>query len=178
VSRRILILLQGVAQYEAQACMRDRAAGARSLIPHLLHRFRIDPAVSSDAFVTTVTDVVGYASFLGIATLRFGLGRQLTAAPDGRGAKSGGQAHVRPSRSFAAATTWSGSNPNFLCSSLRGADAPNVFMPMTRPDVPTYRSHPRVPARHPHTGTTEGLGASASSRDRTRSAEKDLKESD
>jgi hypothetical protein len=32
--------------------------------------------------------------------------------------------------------------------------------------------------RHPHTGTMEGLGASASSRGRTRSAEKDLKESD
>jgi magnesium transporter len=47
--------------------MRDRAAGARSLIPQLLHRFRIDPAVSSGAFVTTVTDGVDYASFLGIA---------------------------------------------------------------------------------------------------------------
>jgi magnesium transporter len=43
------------------------------LIPLLLDRFDVDPAVSSGAFVTTVTDVVGYASFLGIATLWFGL---------------------------------------------------------------------------------------------------------
>jgi len=42
-----------------------------------------------------------------------------------------------PSNSFAAAATCSGSNPNFLCSSLSGAEAPKVFMPMTRPDRPT-----------------------------------------
>ncbi len=43
------------------------------LIPLVLHRLTIDPAVSSSAFVTTVTDVVGYSSFLGIAPLWFGL---------------------------------------------------------------------------------------------------------
>jgi magnesium transporter len=43
------------------------------LVPLLLHRFRADPAVSSGVFVTTVTDVVGFFSFLGIATLWFGL---------------------------------------------------------------------------------------------------------
>jgi hypothetical protein len=42
-----------------------------------------------------------------------------------------------PSCSFAAATTLSGSKPNFLWSSLSGAEAPNVFMPMTRPVGPT-----------------------------------------
>src|SRR5579863_9965668 len=42
-----------------------------------------------------------------------------------------------PSCSFAAATNLSGSKPNFLCSSLRGAEAPNVFIPMTRPVGPT-----------------------------------------
>jgi hypothetical protein len=42
-----------------------------------------------------------------------------------------------PSCSFAAVTTQSGSKPNFLWSSLSGAEAPNVFMPMTRPDSPT-----------------------------------------
>jgi hypothetical protein len=52
----------------------------------------------------------------------------------------------RPSSSLAAATTRSGSNPKCLWSSLSGAEAPNVFMPMIRPDVPTYRSHPRVEA--------------------------------
>ncbi len=43
------------------------------LIPLVLNRIRFDPAVSSGAFVTTVTDVVGFFSFLGIATLWFGL---------------------------------------------------------------------------------------------------------
>jgi magnesium transporter len=43
------------------------------LIPLALHRFKIDPAVSSGAFVTTVTDCVGYGSFLTFATLWFGL---------------------------------------------------------------------------------------------------------
>jgi len=38
-----------------------------------LNRLKIDPAVASSPFVTTVTDVVGFASFLGIATLWFGL---------------------------------------------------------------------------------------------------------
>jgi magnesium transporter len=44
------------------------------LIPLVLQRFNADPAVSSGVFVTTVTDVVGFFSFLGIATLWFGLG--------------------------------------------------------------------------------------------------------
>jgi magnesium transporter len=43
------------------------------LIPLVLERLRADPAVSSGVFVTTVTDVVGFFSFLGIATLWFGL---------------------------------------------------------------------------------------------------------
>jgi magnesium transporter len=43
------------------------------LIPMLLERMRADPAVASGTFVTTVTDVVGFFSFLGIATLWFGL---------------------------------------------------------------------------------------------------------
>jgi magnesium transporter len=43
------------------------------LIPLALHRLGRDPAVASSPFVTTVTDVVGFFSFLGIATLWFGL---------------------------------------------------------------------------------------------------------
>ncbi len=43
------------------------------LVPLVLHRFHADPAISSGVFVTTVTDVVGFFSFLGIATLWFGL---------------------------------------------------------------------------------------------------------
>jgi len=43
------------------------------LIPLILTRCGVDPAVSSGPFVTTVTDVIGFLSFLGIATLWFGL---------------------------------------------------------------------------------------------------------
>jgi magnesium transporter len=43
------------------------------LIPMALDRVRADPAVASGTFVTTVTDVVGFFSFLGIASLWFGL---------------------------------------------------------------------------------------------------------
>jgi magnesium transporter len=43
------------------------------LIPMVLERVRADPAVASGTFVTTVTDVVGFFAFLGIATFWFGL---------------------------------------------------------------------------------------------------------
>jgi magnesium transporter len=43
------------------------------LIPLALYRLGADPAVSSGPFVTTVTDVVGFFAFLGIAALWFGL---------------------------------------------------------------------------------------------------------
>jgi len=49
------------------------AALAGAAIPIALDRFGIDPAVSSGTFVTTVTDVVGFFAFLGIATLWFRL---------------------------------------------------------------------------------------------------------
>ena len=46
------------------------AAGfAGIVIPMLSYRLRIDPAVSSTVVLTTVTDVVGFLSFLGLATL-------------------------------------------------------------------------------------------------------------
>jgi magnesium transporter len=44
------------------------------LVPVTLDRFRVDPAVSSAVFVTTITDVTGFFSFLGLASL-VGLGR-------------------------------------------------------------------------------------------------------
>lgn len=44
------------------------------LVPVALDKARIDPAVSSAVFVTTMTDVMGFFSFLGLATL-WGLGR-------------------------------------------------------------------------------------------------------
>ncbi|MEJ6389057.1 magnesium transporter [Gymnodinialimonas ulvae] len=39
------------------------------LVPVVLDRLRIDPALASGAFVTTVTDVVGFFSFLGLAVI-------------------------------------------------------------------------------------------------------------
>jgi magnesium transporter len=42
---------------------------AGTLIPVALKRLHIDPAVASSVFVTTATDVTGFFSFLGIATL-------------------------------------------------------------------------------------------------------------
>lgn len=47
------------------------AALAGILIPLLLERFEIDPAVASAVFVTTVTDITGFFAFLGIATWWF-----------------------------------------------------------------------------------------------------------
>lgn len=38
-------------------------------IPIVLDRFKIDPAVASGVFLTTMTDVVGFFSFLGLATI-------------------------------------------------------------------------------------------------------------
>jgi magnesium transporter len=57
------------------AIISNLVAGALGgiLIPMVLERVHADPAVASGTFVTTVTDVVGFFSFLGIATLWFGL---------------------------------------------------------------------------------------------------------
>jgi magnesium transporter len=43
------------------------------LIPLTLNRLKADPAIASAVFVTTVTDVVGFFAFLGIAGWWFGL---------------------------------------------------------------------------------------------------------
>lgn len=45
------------------------AALAGIFIPLALNKLKFDPAVSSTVFVTTVTDVVGFFSFLGLASL-------------------------------------------------------------------------------------------------------------
>ncbi len=42
------------------------------LIPLALNKLKADPAVASGAFVTTITDLVGFFSFLGFAALWFG----------------------------------------------------------------------------------------------------------
>ena len=41
------------------------------LVPVTLKRFNIDPAIASSVFVTTITDVIGFLSFLGLGTYFF-----------------------------------------------------------------------------------------------------------
>lgn len=49
------------------------AGTAGILIPIMLDKFKADPAIASAVFVTTITDMVGFFAFLGIAGLWFGL---------------------------------------------------------------------------------------------------------
>lgn len=49
------------------------AGTAGAVIPILLKRFGLDPAQSSSIVLTTVTDIAGFMSFLGIATLLSGM---------------------------------------------------------------------------------------------------------
>jgi magnesium transporter len=53
----------------AMICNLLAAALAGTLIPLSLQKLGIDPAVSSTVFLTTVTDVVGFVAFLGLATI-------------------------------------------------------------------------------------------------------------
>ncbi len=41
------------------------------LVPVTLKKFKVDPAISSSVFVTTITDVVGFLSFLGVGAYFF-----------------------------------------------------------------------------------------------------------
>jgi magnesium transporter len=45
------------------------AGFAGILIPLGLEKMKVDPAVSSAVFLTTVTDIVGFFAFLGMAAL-------------------------------------------------------------------------------------------------------------
>ena len=38
-------------------------------LPILLEKMKVDPAVASGVFVTTITDVVGFLAFLGLASI-------------------------------------------------------------------------------------------------------------
>ena len=49
------------------------AGTAGVLVPLALNKLKVDPAIASSTFVTTVTDVVGFFAFLGLAGLWFGL---------------------------------------------------------------------------------------------------------
>ncbi len=65
-----LFVVMGLAMLTVLAA----AALGGIVIPLILTKLGVDPAVSSGPFVTTITDVVGFFSFLGIATIWFGLG--------------------------------------------------------------------------------------------------------
>ena len=53
----------------AMICNLLAAALAGTLIPLGLQKIGVDPAVSSTVFLTTVTDVIGFLAFLGLATI-------------------------------------------------------------------------------------------------------------
>jgi magnesium transporter len=53
----------------AMICNLVAAALAGTLIPLGLKKLGVDPAVSSTVFLTTVTDVIGFLAFLGLATV-------------------------------------------------------------------------------------------------------------
>jgi len=53
----------------AMICNLVAASLAGTLIPIGLQKFGVDPAVSSTVFLTTVTDVIGFMAFLGLATI-------------------------------------------------------------------------------------------------------------
>jgi magnesium transporter len=44
------------------------AAFAGALVPIVIDRFKLDPAISSGPIITTSTDIFGFAIFLGLAT--------------------------------------------------------------------------------------------------------------
>jgi magnesium transporter len=61
----VLALLLGM----AMVCNMFVAATAGTLVPLGLKAMKVDPALGSSVFITTFTDVVGFASFLGLATV-------------------------------------------------------------------------------------------------------------
>jgi magnesium transporter len=69
------------------------------LIPVVLDRLGVDPALASGAFVTTVTDVVGFFAFLGLAVLVLLRGRRPAdrpPPPERSGPRAGGPARACP----------------------------------------------------------------------------------
>ena len=48
------------------------AAVAGAILPVILKSFKIDPALAGTVALTTITDVVGFLSFLGLAALFYG----------------------------------------------------------------------------------------------------------
>ncbi len=61
----VLGLVLGV----AMVCNMFVASTAGTLVPLGLKALKVDPALASSVFITTFTDVIGFASFLGLATI-------------------------------------------------------------------------------------------------------------
>ena len=61
----VLGLLLGM----AMVCNMVVATTAGTLVPLGLKAIKVDPALGSSVFITTFTDIVGFASFLGLATI-------------------------------------------------------------------------------------------------------------
>ncbi len=59
----------GLLLFLAMTCNMLIAGLSGSFIPLLLKWFKVDPAISSSIFVTTCTDIGGFFTFLGLATL-------------------------------------------------------------------------------------------------------------
>ena len=59
----------GVVLGAARICNQVVAALGGVLVPLGLHRLGLDPALASGTFVTTLTDVMGFLAFLGLATV-------------------------------------------------------------------------------------------------------------
>ena len=76
------------------------AATAGTLVPLGLKAMKIDPALASSVFITTFTDVVGFASFLGLATVFL----QVSGESTDRAATA--CRCLRPKPSFFALTSW------------------------------------------------------------------------
>jgi magnesium transporter len=53
----------------AMVCNMLVATTAGTLVPLGLKAMKVDPALASSVFITTLTDVIGFASFLGLATI-------------------------------------------------------------------------------------------------------------
>jgi len=45
------------------------AAFSGAFLPSLLIKFKIDPALAGGVILTTITDVIGFVAFLGLASL-------------------------------------------------------------------------------------------------------------
>ena len=64
---RLAMMAFGIAL--AMVATLTAAALSGIVLPVILDKIKVDPALASGPFVTTVTDVVGFFAFLGLAAL-------------------------------------------------------------------------------------------------------------